>query len=81
VRLYQPDKSRVAEHSTEASHRLKFHDPAALAKTSGNMNRHVKEAIEIKFHPENINREEGLKLSKAWNPITRVLRRSNTYKR
>jgi hypothetical protein len=39
----------------------------------------VKEATEIKFHPDNINREERFKLSKAWNPSTSLLRNSNTY--
>jgi hypothetical protein len=43
-----------------------------VAKTSGYMG-HVKEATEIKFLPDNINREEGFKLSKAWNPSTSLL--------
>jgi hypothetical protein len=39
----------------------------------------VKEATEIKFHQDNINREEGFKLSKAWNPSNSLLRNFNTY--
>jgi hypothetical protein len=33
----------------------------------------VKEAVEIKLHADNINREEGFELGKAWNPNTRFL--------
>jgi hypothetical protein len=73
------EKSGVAEHSTQSSHRVKFHDPEMLAKTLGNMDRHVKESKEMKFHPDNMNIEEGLKLSKAWSPITSLLRCSNTH--
>jgi hypothetical protein len=37
-----------------------------------------KEALAIKFHPYNGNREEGLKLSKAWNPNATLSGHSNT---
>jgi hypothetical protein len=43
------------------------------------MNQLVKEAIEIKLHLNNINREEGLILSKAWNLSTKLLRHSNIH--
>jgi hypothetical protein len=44
---------------------IKFHETEVLAKTSGVMNRLVKEPIEIGLRLNNINREEGFKLSKA----------------
>jgi hypothetical protein len=44
----------VAEHSIESDHRIEFHEPEVLAKTSGHMNRLVKEAITVKLHPDNI---------------------------
>jgi hypothetical protein len=69
----------VAELSTESDHRIEFHQTESLAKKTGYMDRLVAEPTEIKLHPDIINREEGFKLSKALNPSTGLIRRSNTY--
>jgi hypothetical protein len=69
----------VAEHSIKSDHRIEFHETEALAKTSGYMYRFVEGATETKLHPDNINREEKFKLSKAWNTSTGLLRHSNTH--
>jgi hypothetical protein len=34
----------------------------------------LKEAIEIKLHPDKMNREDGFSLSLAWKPVTHDLR-------
>jgi hypothetical protein len=69
----------VAEHNTESSHGMKFRETEALVKLSGYMARLVREAVEMKLRPDNINREEGFKLNKAWNPSTSLLRHSNAH--
>jgi hypothetical protein len=42
------------------------------------MDRLVKEVIEICLHSNNINREEGFKLSHAWNAAMNIIQTSDT---
>jgi hypothetical protein len=44
------------------------------------MDKLVKEAMEINLHPDNVNREEGFKLSKTLNPNTRFVGHSCTHR-
>jgi hypothetical protein len=69
IRLNHPDKSAVAEHSIDQGHRIQFHDASILATKTRYMDRIVRKAIEIEFHPYNINREGGFCLSKSWKPL------------
>jgi hypothetical protein len=57
IRLEYPDKSAVAEHSTDQGHRIQFHNSSILATKTRYMDLFVKEATEIELHPYNINRE------------------------
>jgi hypothetical protein len=74
LQFYQPDKSALAEHSTEPGYRIKFHETKVLAKTSGWMDRLVKEATEIKLCPDNVNREEGFKLNYRMESKPRLIK-------
>jgi hypothetical protein len=70
--LYELDKSAVAEYGIESGHSIKFQETEVLANTSGYMDQFVKDTTELRLHPDSIKREEGFKLSKAWNPSTRL---------
>jgi hypothetical protein len=64
----------VAEHSIEAGHNIDFNNITILDKVTGYMDRIVKEAIEIRLHPNNFNRDRGFTLSRAWQPVTNMLK-------
>jgi hypothetical protein len=62
----------------QLSHQIKFQKTKVPAKTSGCMGQVVKDTIEIRLYPSNINREEPFRLCKTWSPAIRLLRLSDT---
>jgi hypothetical protein len=37
------------------------------------MDRIIREATEIKLHPNNVNKEDGFSLNKSWKPLLQTL--------
>jgi hypothetical protein len=63
IRLHQPQKSAVAEHSVNTGHQIDFSNITILDRTLGYMERIMKEAIHIRLNKENFNRDNGFNLS------------------
>jgi hypothetical protein len=78
IRLEQPDKSAVTEHSVDLGHHIQFHNTSALAMKIQYMDLIVREAIEIELHRNNMNREVSFCLSKSWTPLICSLKKPDT---
>jgi hypothetical protein len=72
--LEYPDKSAVAERGIDNGHRIQFHHFSILTTKTRDMNRIVREVIEIELHPYNINREGGFCLSKSRKHLIATLK-------
>jgi hypothetical protein len=73
IRLYHPDKSAVAEHSTDLGQHIQFQNTRILVTETGCMEHIIREATEIELPPDNVNRD-GISLSKSWQLLLPTLR-------
>jgi len=56
----------MAKHGINLGHHTRFQDTGILAIRSRHMEQIIREAVEIGFHPSDMNRKDGFTLSKSW---------------
>ena len=61
--------SVLEEHSLKTKHHVRLEDTKILAKEGHLFERQIREAIEIRKHPSNLNRDKGLELNDNWFPL------------
>lgn len=71
-RLKRPEASAVAEHALETGHKFDFDQIRVVSREDRFFPRLIMESIEIHKHPDNINRDDGLRLKSSWYPALKT---------
>ena len=66
IRLARTQTSAVSEHTHKTGHYLLWNEVKFIDRDSHWYTRRVKEAIHIRLHPNNINRDSGIEIPEAW---------------
>ena len=60
--------SALAEHAEKTNHHVCIEDVRVIAKVSRFHHRKFREVLEIEKRPNNLNRDDGWKISRCWVP-------------
>ena len=72
VRLARTQTSAVSEHTLETGHYPIWNEVKFIDRNPHWYTRRVKEAIHIRLHPNNINRNGGIEIPEAWMPTIKI---------
>ena len=71
------NKSVLAEHSHITSHHVCIEKSSLIAKEDNYNKRRIREVVEIeKKRNNNLNKDDGLKLSNTWKPLINKIKRN-----
>ena len=68
IRLTRTETFAVSEHANNTGHKLLWNEVKFIDLDPYYYKRRVKEVIHIGLHPNNINRDSGIEIPKAWMP-------------
>ena len=69
IRLARTETSAVSEHAAHnTGHKPLWNEVKVIDRDPYYYTRRVKEAIHIRLHPNNINRDRGIEIPEAWMP-------------
>ena len=68
IRLARTETSAVSEHAHNTGHKPLWNEVKFIDRDPYYYTRKVKEAIHIRLHPNNINRDSGIEIPEAWMP-------------
>ena len=66
IRLTRTQTSAVSEHAHKTGHYPLWNEVKFIDRDPYCYTRRVKEAIHIRLHPDNINRDSGIEIPEAW---------------
>ena len=81
IRLAHTQTSAVLEHANETGHLPLWNQVKFIDRDPHRYTRRVKEAIQIRLHSNNINRDNGIEILEAWMPTIRKHNSRSTTKR
>ena len=68
IRLARTEISTVSEHAHNTGHKPLWNEVKFIDRDPYYYTRKVKEAIHLRLHPNNINRDSGIEIREAWMP-------------
>ena len=68
IRLARTETSAVSEYAHNTGHKPLWNEVKFIDRDPYYYTRRVKEAIHLRLHPNNINRDSGIEIPEAWMP-------------
>ena len=68
IRFTRTETSAISEHAHNTGHKPLWNEVKFIDCDPHYYTRRVKEAIHIRLHPDNINRDSGIKIPEVWMP-------------
>ena len=72
IRLSRTQTSAVSEHANNTGHNPLWNEVKFIDRDPHWYTRRVKEAIHIRLHPNNINRDSGIEIPEPWMPTIKI---------